>query len=281
MQTDRGFVRASDRRQLGAHAPGVRAHPRHDLTRHPRRDGARRRPGDGAGRARLRRLGAPGSSRTRSCRTRGSPCRPTSASCSTRPTSSAGARPDDCSASTSPPSAPTWDMPDGGRTRHLASPQLILAFDFGTRRIGVAAGDTLRARPADWRRSIAPAACRGPRSTRSARTAARPQLIVGLPLNMDGTPTALTAAARAVRGASSRRAIAQPVALVDERLSSPRGRGRAARARARPACKRGRTARCRRRHDRGADPAGTLVRGRGRSFYNARAMTRDHPSIGQ
>lgn len=99
------------------------------------------------------------------------------------------------------------------------APQLILAFDYGTRRIGVATGNTL---------------------TRTARTLTtlqrsgglpwqaiarlideyRPaQLIVGLPYNMDGTPTAHTDATRSfARELHARHAIA--VALVDERLSS-------------------------------------------------------------
>jgi putative Holliday junction resolvase len=99
------------------------------------------------------------------------------------------------------------------------SPQLILAFDFGTRRIGLAAGDTLT-RTA---RALSTVDCaRGTPWSAIDKVYAdlQPsQLVVGLPLNMDGTPTALTAAARtfaAELGARYRK----PVALVDERLSS-------------------------------------------------------------
>lgn len=99
------------------------------------------------------------------------------------------------------------------------APKVILAFDFGTRRIGVASGDTL---------------------TRTARTLTtlqcspdipwaqvdrlvaeyRPQqFIVGLPYNMDGTPTLLTKASRRFAIELKSR-YAQSVALIDERLSS-------------------------------------------------------------
>ena len=149
-----------------------------------------------------------------------------------------------------------------------ASPQLILAFDFGTRRIGVAAGDTLTrtarghstldcARGTPW-----------PAIDKVCADLQPSQLVVGLPLNMDGTPTALTDAARAFAAELEAR-YRKPVALVDERLSSREAEAAAARrARGRPQA-RPHHAR-RRRHDRGADSAGTLVRGRGRSFYNAR-----------
>lgn len=101
----------------------------------------------------------------------------------------------------------------------ISAPQLILAFDFGTRRIGVASGDTLTAtaRPLvtlnvsngmPWReidRLIA--------DYRPAR------LIAGLPYNMDGTPTALTEPARHfARELADRYGLT--VVLVDERLSS-------------------------------------------------------------
>jgi putative Holliday junction resolvase len=100
-----------------------------------------------------------------------------------------------------------------------ARPEIILAFDYGARRIGVASGDTL---------------------TRTARTVATlerqsgvpwssldslvreyhaARFIVGLPLNMDGTPTALTEATRCF-GRDLKIRYRAPVALVDERLSS-------------------------------------------------------------
>lgn len=99
------------------------------------------------------------------------------------------------------------------------SPQIVLAFDFGTRRIGVASGDTLT------------------RTARPLRTIERKQqipwtlfdallreylpsrLIVGIPYNVDGTDTLLTAACVAfARELESRSQL--PVELVDERYSS-------------------------------------------------------------
>ena len=157
-------------------------------------------------------------------------------------------------------SAPTRDMPDGGRARTCPAPQLILAFDFGTRRIGVAVGDTLRAR----RRGLSDAAIlraaarRGPRSTRSSPTCAvaagrRP------PLNMDGTPTALTAAARAFAAELGTR-YPQPVALVDERLSSREAEAELRDARA-AGLKRRRATHGDVDMTAAQDSAGTLVRG--------------------
>jgi len=100
-----------------------------------------------------------------------------------------------------------------------AAPHILIAFDFGTRRIGVATGDTL---------------------TRTARALTTldvhsefpwilidrliaeyhpQQLVVGLPYNMDGTPTALTESSRAF-GQQLKAKYRLPVAMVDERLSS-------------------------------------------------------------
>ena len=98
-----------------------------------------------------------------------------------------------------------------------AAPALVLAFDYGTRRIGVAIGDTLTqtARPlhtidhaALWRdldkifAEYRPARC-----------------VVGLPHNMDGTPTALTPVVRRFAAELQQR-YHLPVGLVDERTSS-------------------------------------------------------------
>lgn len=106
-----------------------------------------------------------------------------------------------------------------GPVEHDARPQLILAFDYGTRRIGVASADTLT-RTARTLRTLE---CRGgvPWSAidELMRELEPAQLVVGLPLNMDGTPTALTQASRAFAAALERR-YARAVALVDERLSS-------------------------------------------------------------
>lgn len=99
-------------------------------------------------------------------------------------------------------------------------PQLILAFDFGTRRIGIATGDTLTrtaralqtidcaSEPSPW-----------PLVDRLVAEYQPARFIVGLPCNMDGTPTQLTTASRAF-GAELHTRYRRPVALVDERLSS-------------------------------------------------------------
>jgi putative Holliday junction resolvase len=98
-------------------------------------------------------------------------------------------------------------------------PQLILSFDYGTRRIGVASGDTLT-RTA---RALITLNCAGQvpwAAIGKLMDEYRPaRLVVGLPYNMDGTPTALTEAARAFAHELSAR-YGLPVALVDERLSS-------------------------------------------------------------
>jgi putative Holliday junction resolvase len=110
-------------------------------------------------------------------------------------------------------------MPVAPDAKVARSAELILAFDFGQRRIGVAVGNTgtrtatavgaLPARGApDW---DAVARCL------SEWTPAR--LLVGLPYNMDGSETALTAACRRFAAELSHR-YALPVELIDERLTS-------------------------------------------------------------
>lgn len=102
---------------------------------------------------------------------------------------------------------------------HFPVPHIVLAFDYGTRRIGVASGDTLT------------------RTARALKTLERGvslpwaeideivgdlqprQFVVGLPYNMDGTRTPLTRPSRVFASALKSR-YAQPVALIDERLSS-------------------------------------------------------------
>jgi putative Holliday junction resolvase len=100
-----------------------------------------------------------------------------------------------------------------------ARPEIILAFDYGGRRIGVASGDTLtrtaRAVITLERQAGVPWSSLDSlvREYRAAR------FVVGLPLNMDGTPTTLTDASRAF-GRDLKSRYGAPVALVDERLSS-------------------------------------------------------------
>lgn len=99
-------------------------------------------------------------------------------------------------------------------------PQIILAFDYGTKRIGVASGDTLTGTA----RALMTLEAKNesipwPAIDKLIREYQPAQLVVGLPWNMDGTPTLLTDASRAF-GAELQTRYHKPVALVDERLSS-------------------------------------------------------------
>ena len=98
-------------------------------------------------------------------------------------------------------------------------PQLILGFDYGTRRVGVACGNTLTqsARPLKTLpRGVSP-----PWGDIAAlvQEFSPSQFVVGLPYNMDGTETALTNEVRAFADELGSR-FNRSVALVDERLSS-------------------------------------------------------------
>ena len=100
------------------------------------------------------------------------------------------------------------------------APQVILAFDYGTKRIGVASGDTLTGTA----RALTTLESKNtnipwPAIDKLIREYQPAQLVVGLPWNMDGTPTLLTDVSRAF-GAELAARYHKPVALVDERLSS-------------------------------------------------------------
>ena len=108
-------------------------------------------------------------------------------------------------------------MPEGGLPRQ---PTIVVALDFGLRRIGIASGDTLT-------RTASPLSTitngpQGPDWKALDRIIAdlRPaRLAVGEPYNADGSPSALTEAARRfATELTSRSSI--PVDLVDERWSS-------------------------------------------------------------
>jgi putative Holliday junction resolvase len=114
-------------------------------------------------------------------------------------------------------------------------PATVLAFDFGTRRIGIAVGTTITrsARPL----ATIDAADDGTRDAALARVIDewQPQLlVVGLPVHADGTPHAMTERARRF-GEDLRRRFAIPVAFADERHTSElansalAGQGRAGR----------------------------------------------------
>jgi putative Holliday junction resolvase len=111
-------------------------------------------------------------------------------------------------------------MPDAASRRGLSMSLIVLGFDFGLQKIGVAVGQeltgtaqplyTLRAKDGhpDWN------------AINRIIEAWRPNaLIVGEPYNMDGSEQAMTLAARRFsRRLSGRYHL--PVYLVDERLSS-------------------------------------------------------------
>jgi len=102
----------------------------------------------------------------------------------------------------------------------MTAPETVLAFDFGLKRIGIAAGDSLTRSAAP--RPAALSGAHGPdwqAITREVRALAPRRLIVGAPYNADGTDGALSARARAFARELERR-FALPVHLVDERFSS-------------------------------------------------------------
>ena len=108
-------------------------------------------------------------------------------------------------------------MPEGADT--------ILGFDFGTRRIGVAIGNTLTgtARPL----AVLPASDGVPDWEQVGALVAEWQparLVVGLPLNMDGTESELSGRARRFANRLHGR-LGLPVETIDERLSSFEARG--------------------------------------------------------
>jgi putative Holliday junction resolvase len=108
----------------------------------------------------------------------------------------------------------------GGASRHAAGPRIVLGFDYGRRRIGVACGDTLS-------RSATPlglvaATPEGPRWPDVDVLVARWQpalAVVGLPYNVDDTQGAMAAGARAFGAALASR-YRLGVEFVDERYSS-------------------------------------------------------------
>jgi putative holliday junction resolvase len=112
------------------------------------------------------------------------------------------------------------------------SPGVVLAFDFGHRRIGVACGDTVSrsAAPLD----AVPVGPGGPRWDRIDELLRewQPALaVVGLPYNVDGSDSAMTQAAREFAAQVERRYRLQAV-LVDERYSSREAEARLKSARA-------------------------------------------------
>jgi putative holliday junction resolvase len=112
------------------------------------------------------------------------------------------------------------DGPAGAAPPGRPAPLLVVGFDYGARRIGVAAGDTLTngARPlgvVTAARGIPDWAALG----RYVREWGPGVLVVGVPYNMDGTPGQLTAAALGFAAELAGR-FPLEVVTVDERLSS-------------------------------------------------------------
>ena len=97
--------------------------------------------------------------------------------------------------------------------------EVLLAFDYGIRRIGVAVGQTATgtANPVGVISAAGGPDWRG--IERALAQWAPTRLVVGLPYNMDGSETALTPACREFASELGRR-FGLPVELVDERLTS-------------------------------------------------------------
>ena len=100
-----------------------------------------------------------------------------------------------------------------------AAPIIVLAFDFGTRRIGVATGNTITRMPQplctlEYRQHL-------PWNDidQLLRDYLPKQLVVGMPYNSDDTPTPLTPVVKAFADELAVRS-KLPVDLVDERHSS-------------------------------------------------------------
>ncbi|HKT74266.1 MAG TPA: Holliday junction resolvase RuvX [Steroidobacteraceae bacterium] len=98
--------------------------------------------------------------------------------------------------------------------------RVVLAFDFGLRRIGIASGDTLTRAAAP--RPAAAMTANGPdwiAIEREVRSLQPGLLVVGAPYNADGSPGALAPAARRFAADLEHR-FGLRVSMVDERWSS-------------------------------------------------------------
>jgi putative Holliday junction resolvase len=100
------------------------------------------------------------------------------------------------------------------------APRVILAFDFGLRRIGIAAGNTLSGAATPLGAALATAAGPDwPSIERHLKHYEPDLLIVGRPYNVDGSIGALEAAAAQFAAEVATRS-GRPVERVDERYSS-------------------------------------------------------------
>lgn len=111
-------------------------------------------------------------------------------------------------------------MPDAGGVVQILPQGTLLAFDFGTKRIGIAKGSTLLRRA--YPLATISEEKTEPRFTQIAALLKEWQpngLVVGLPSNDDGTPHELTALCRRFANRLKGR-FALPTILVDERYTS-------------------------------------------------------------
>ena len=100
------------------------------------------------------------------------------------------------------------------------APRVVLAFDFGRRRIGVACGDTVSRTAAPLAAVQATAGVPRWDVIDSLMREWQPALaVVGLPYNVDGSDSGMTGEARRFAGELSRR-FSKQIVLVDERYSS-------------------------------------------------------------
>ena len=136
------------------------------------------------------------------------------------------------SAATGPALGPATPGPAAPKDPAHRAPRVVLAFDFGQRRIGVACGDTVSrsAAPLD----AVPVNAGGPRweLIDALLREWQPALaVVGLPYNVDGSDSTMTQAARRFAAELECRC-RLPVVLVDERYSSREAEARLKSARA-------------------------------------------------
>ena len=106
------------------------------------------------------------------------------------------------------------------RTRVPGSPQVVLAFDFGLRRIGIATGDTVSGRAAPHSAVTVPAGGIDWAPIERTLAAFKPHvLVVGRPTNADGSTGSLAAAADRFAAELAERS-RLPVQRADEYASS-------------------------------------------------------------
>jgi len=101
----------------------------------------------------------------------------------------------------------------------MNQPEVVLAFDYGERRIGVACGNTLTSSAHPLTTLVRNPHTPWEQIAALVREYSPSKFVVGLPYNMDGTDTALSQTARDFAAELSAR-YELPAILVDERLSS-------------------------------------------------------------